>query len=86
VGDWYTANSIYPFGAEVWNTDSVGRLTEPAMDPREGDRHVRTDERKENVKAHGDGVRKVSTNGPTDPVPFSFKLTLPPRTALWLTR
>ncbi len=35
---------------------------------------------------HCGGVRKVSTKGPSRPVPNNFKLTFASETALWLTR
>lgn len=35
---------------------------------------------------HCGAVRKASTKGPIGLVPINFKLTLPPRTAVWLTR
>jgi hypothetical protein len=41
--------------------------------------------RKETVKVHRARVRKASTKGTSEQVPLSFKLTLPPGTALWPT-
>lgn len=85
VRDWEPGGPLYPFDAEVvergdeWATrwrqrslgEGVGRFEEG---------------RKGSVKVHRGAVRKVSTKGPIRFVPSTFKLTLPPRTALRLTR
>lgn len=60
------------------------RCRDGARRPRSG-RHVRTKVRKRTVKVLCGAVRKVSTKVPSGAVAINFKLTLPPRTALWLT-